>query len=48
MRFYRSMGFTLDGIDLSLYSNDDYPDGEVAIFMKRYVSSCLGQLHEKD
>ena len=34
IRFYRRMGFTLEGIDLSLYSNHDYPDGEVAIFMK--------------
>lgn len=35
IRFYRRMGFTLDGIDLSLYSNDDWPDGEIAVFMKR-------------
>lgn len=37
IRFYRSLGFVLDGIDLSLYTNQDYPDGEVAIFMKRYL-----------
>lgn len=34
VRFYRRMGFTLEGIDLSLYSNHDFPDGEMAIFMK--------------
>jgi ribosomal protein S18 acetylase RimI-like enzyme len=34
IRFYRSMGFTLEGIDLSYYSNADYPDGEIAFFMK--------------
>ncbi len=37
IRFYRALGFTLDGIDLSFYSNHDYPDGEIAIFMKRYL-----------
>lgn len=35
IRFYRRMGFALDGIQLSLYSNDDWPDGEIAVFMKR-------------
>jgi ribosomal protein S18 acetylase RimI-like enzyme len=35
IRFYRRMGFVLDGIDLSLYTNDDWPDGEIALFMKR-------------
>ncbi len=35
IRFYRKAGFALDGIDLSLYGNDDWPDGEVALFMKR-------------
>jgi ribosomal protein S18 acetylase RimI-like enzyme len=33
--FYRRVGFELDGIDLSYYSNSDVTDGEVAIFMKR-------------
>ena len=36
IRFYRALDFVLDGIDLSLYSNQDYPDGEIAIFMKRH------------
>jgi ribosomal protein S18 acetylase RimI-like enzyme len=35
IRFYRALGFTLDGIDLSYYSNHDYPHGEIALFMKR-------------
>lgn len=33
--FYRRVGFELDGIDLSYYSNEDVPLGEVAFFMKR-------------
>jgi len=32
------MGFELDGINLSYYSNDDVAAGEVAIFMKRKLS----------
>ena len=32
---YRKLGFHLEGIDISYYSNDDYPDGEIAVFMKR-------------
>jgi len=32
---YRKLGFILEGIDISYYSNDDYPDGEIAVFMKR-------------
>lgn len=35
IRFYRSMGFSLEAIDLSLYSNHDMDGGEVAFFMKR-------------
>lgn len=37
IRFYRALGFVLDGIDLSLYTNQDYPDGEIAIFMMRHL-----------
>jgi len=33
--FYRTAGFELEGIDLSLYSNDPGRNGEVAFFMKR-------------
>ena len=32
---YRSLGFRIEGIDISYYSNSDYPDGEIAVFMKR-------------
>jgi ribosomal protein S18 acetylase RimI-like enzyme len=32
---YRKLGFSLEGIDISYYSNNDYPDGEIAVFMKR-------------
>jgi len=35
---YSKLGFKLEGIDLSYYSNDDYPDGEIAVFMKRRLS----------
>ncbi len=32
---YRKLGFALEGIDISYYSNTDYPDGDIAVFMKR-------------
>ncbi len=32
---YRKLGFMVAGIDISYYSNYDYPDGEIAVFMKR-------------
>ena len=35
IEFYRKVGFTMEGIDLSYYTNDDVFHGEVAIFMKR-------------
>ena len=35
MHFYHKIGFNIEGIDLSYYSNDDFPDGEIAIFMKK-------------
>ena len=37
IQFYRHMGFVLDGIDLSYYTNEDVATGEVAVFMKKYV-----------
>ena len=37
IHFYYSTGFVIEGVDLSYYSNHDYPDGEIAIFMKRRV-----------
>lgn len=33
--FYRSAGYSLEGIDLSYYANDDVERGEVAVFMKK-------------
>lgn len=39
IRFYRAAGFTLDGVDVSYYTNDDTaPGGTVAVFMKRRLS----------
>jgi ribosomal protein S18 acetylase RimI-like enzyme len=31
---YRRLGFRMEAVDISLYSNEDYPDKEVAVFMK--------------
>ncbi|MCL4263254.1 MAG: GNAT family N-acetyltransferase [Anaerolineae bacterium] len=40
IRFYRRMGFRVEGIDISYYSNDDLnPDREVAVFMKRRLEA---------
>jgi ribosomal protein S18 acetylase RimI-like enzyme len=39
IRFYHSVGFTVEGIDLSYYTNHDVDDFEVAIFMKRRIES---------
>jgi GNAT superfamily N-acetyltransferase len=36
--FYRAVGFEMDGVDLSYYTNDDMTQGEVAIFMKRKLT----------
>lgn len=33
--FYRKVGFDLEGVDLSYYTNEDVEKGEVALFMKR-------------
>ncbi len=33
--FYRAVGFEIDGLDLSFYTNTDAMDGEVALFMKK-------------
>ena len=35
IKIYRKLGFRLEGIDISYYSNNDYPYGEIAVFMKR-------------
>ncbi|MDB6095075.1 MAG: putative GCN5-related N-acetyltransferase [Verrucomicrobia bacterium] len=39
IQFYREVGFQLEGFDLSLYRNDDFPDGEIALFMKMRIES---------
>jgi len=38
IRFYRKLGFEIDAIDLSYYTNQDAVNYEVAIFMKRYLT----------
>ena len=38
IRFYRALGFTVDGIDISLYGNDDLERGEVALFLKKRIA----------
>lgn len=35
IRFYRALGFEVDALDLSYYTNHDADSGEVAVFMKR-------------
>jgi ribosomal protein S18 acetylase RimI-like enzyme len=35
IKAYRAMGFRVEGIDISYYTNEDYPDRDVAVFMKR-------------
>lgn len=37
IQFYRKMGFEIDGIDLSYYTNKDVEEGEVALLMKRKI-----------
>ena len=39
IRFYRRLGFMLEGLDLSLYTNEDMESGEVAFFMKRRLEA---------
>ena len=39
IRFYRRLGFRLEGVDVSLYSNEDLqPGGSVAVIMKLRVT----------
>lgn len=37
IRFYRAMGFTMDSIDLSYYSNEDQKNDNIAVFLKRKI-----------
>jgi streptothricin acetyltransferase len=39
IRFYRQVGFKLDALDLSFYTNHDVTDGEVAFFMKKKLEN---------
>jgi ribosomal protein S18 acetylase RimI-like enzyme len=39
VRFYRKMGFALEALDLSLYTNEDVESGEVAFIMKRRLEA---------
>jgi streptothricin acetyltransferase len=34
IKAYRKLGFQLEGIDISYYTNSDYPDHGIAVFMK--------------
>jgi ribosomal protein S18 acetylase RimI-like enzyme len=35
IQVYRALGFRLEGVDVSYYTNTDYPDRGIAVFMKR-------------
>ena len=35
VNIYRRLGFAIEAVDIAYYSNADYPDGDVAVFMKR-------------
>lgn len=39
IRFYRRMGFRIEAVDISLYTNHDLNDGEIALFMKRHTET---------
>ncbi len=41
IQFYRAVGFELDGIDLSYYTNTDADDFEVALFMKKKLPAAV-------
>jgi ribosomal protein S18 acetylase RimI-like enzyme len=35
IKAYHKLGFRVEGIDISYYTNHDYPERDVAVFMKR-------------
>lgn len=35
INFYKKMGFDIEGLDLSLYTNDDVEKDEIALYMKK-------------
>jgi len=37
IKAYRALGFRPEAIDISLYSNTDYPDRGIAVYMKRRI-----------
>lgn len=37
--FYRKVGFSIEKIDLSYYSNNDVSNGDVAVFMKKTLNT---------
>lgn len=37
IEFYQRFGFTIQGLDLSLYSNHDLVQGEVALFLRKPI-----------
>ncbi|MBK9125627.1 MAG: GNAT family N-acetyltransferase [Chloroflexi bacterium] len=39
IRFYRRVGFRIEAVDVSLYTNNDLTDGEVAVYMKRQLTA---------
>lgn len=39
IQFYRKVGFEIEGVDLSYYSNSDITEGEIAIFMKKKLAA---------
>ncbi len=40
IRFYRALGFVLDGVDFSYYTNQDQEHQEIAIFLKRKLGAA--------
>jgi ribosomal protein S18 acetylase RimI-like enzyme len=38
IRFYRALGFAVDAVDVSLYTNADIERGEVAVFLKKRIA----------
>ena len=41
IKAYRKLGFRVEGIDISYYTNEDFPDRDVAVFMKKRLTTPL-------
>jgi ribosomal protein S18 acetylase RimI-like enzyme len=39
IKAYRGLGFRPEGLDISYYTNQDFPGGDIAVFMKRRLSA---------